>query len=466
MSDLGVHIREHIDTTVPPVDVDAIVADLIEADASSRLGSRNRAGPGWWRRPWVSFATGVAATVVVVGIALLLRGPSVEPEVEESATSPQTAPTTVPDVSTTVPPATTVTTRPESVQEPTAASWRIRRVDGIEAMPYAVAAGPSGFVATGWEFGDHQRRGVVWHSTDGAAWSRVAQFDDGYLSSGVLSDGAGVVVWGENQAQGGTFAWHSSDGDGGNLVQSGESPLDGESATGGLALDSGGYLLYGGETRVFLSPDGLSWERFDTPVEFTAVVQTESGDLLASGGRISDPTIWISVDRGRTWALHGADHSIDDGVSAEVRVMIDTPFGIVAAGVDSESVAVGSTSARVPVMWISEDGRTFTETARLPIGSDRWQTIEALAVGDGQVFAVGYGEYFTGDSSRLVPVVWTSGDGREWREEDPASLYGGVGGALYGIAYRDGVLVAVGGDHTAAVLSGNGLVLRRETGGG
>jgi hypothetical protein len=353
--------------------------------------------------------------------------------------------------------------------------WTSHGITGNFPDTKAVAAVGPGFVAVGQQStldqGDSWGRGQIWTSVDGQSWKAVTGtlFEQGHFALGVLASDSGGVVWGTNDRQGGTVILTSSNGTAWDLVTTRQPPLD-DNFTDGIALPSGGYLLYGvpqncypvtgdcfpvDAPRLLASADGVSWELVATPVTFTAITQTDTGELLAVGGSISEPTTWISGDDGRTWQAHGPDRTIGEGPSAQVWVLESTPYGLIAAGLDAD---------QQPKLWLSEDGKTFIPTLELPAGSEpnQYAVVEAIAVGEGWVIAVGHlgTDYAAGSSIR--PLMWASQDGIEWQSVPLAGTY--VGGAgLEDIVYRDSVFIAVGNHAFSVGSAGIPLVLRWES---
>jgi hypothetical protein len=306
------------------------------------------------------------------------------------------------------------------------------------------------------------------------SWSEVADvgvlLDEGHSALGILANDSGGVVWGTNDRQGGTVILTSSNGTDWDLVTTRQPPLD-DTFTSGIALASGGYLLYGpppncngvllvcvppdtpvDAPRLLVSADGVSWELVATPVSFTAITETTTGDLLAAGGSISEPTTWVSQDHGHTWQLHGPDRTIEEGRSAQVWTMESTPYGLIAAGLDAD---------QQPTLWLSEDGKTFIPTFELPVGPEpnQYAVVKAIAFGEGWVIAVGYPG--TADP-RHQPFMWASRDGIEWQSVPLEETY--LGGAnLEDIVYYDSVFVAVGKGAFPPPDPGIPLVLRWES---
>jgi len=421
--------------------------------------------PRWWRGPIVATAA-MALVLLMGGILWLLRAdPNTTDDVISQPSIPVVPTEPVTSVDDSV--ATTVVVPESAVPGP----WTPHRITGNFPSTGDVAAVGPGFVAVGQQStlnqGDSWGRGQIWTSVDGQSWKAVTGtlFEQGHFALGVLASDSGGVVWGTNDRQGGIVILTSSNGTAWDLVTTRQPPLD-DNFTDGIALASGGYLLYGvgsncyPETgdcfpvdapRLLASDDGVSWELVATPVTFTAITQTDSGDLLAVGGSISEPTTWISADDGRTWRLHGPDRTIEEGPSVQVWILESTPYGFIAAGLDADQRSM---------FWLSEDGKTFTPVHELPVGPEPkgYRAVDAITFGDRWVIAVGGLRTEAGDQQ----LMWASQDGIEWQSVPLEGTY--VGGAgLEDIVYRDSVFVAVGNHAFSVGNAGIPLVLRWES---
>jgi len=128
-----------------------------------------------------------------------------------------------------------------------------------------------------------------------------------------------------------------------------------------------------------------------------------------------------------------------------------TPYGLIAAGLDADQRSM---------LWLSEDGRTFTAVHELPVGPEPkgYRAVNAIAFEEGWVIAVGGLRTDAGDQQ----LMWASEDGIEWQSVPLEGTY--VGGAgLEDIAYRDSVFVAVGNHAFSVGNAGIPLVLRWES---
>ena len=446
---------------LPPVDVNALVDEEQRRPVTTTDSMRPHRIPNWT----YAFAAAVAVLILIGGAALLFVGP--DTNVVEQPVVPSTL---VPSVTT---PASTVA---ESTSEAIVPGpWTSHRIVGNFPETFGVAAFGQRFLTVGQTAPETAQdvwgRGQIWASDDGTSWSPVrwngTLFEHGHFAFGVLANDSGGVVWGVNARQGGTVILASDNGEDWELVTASQPPLDhGASFTSGIALDSGSYVLYGtpadcfvetgfcrpGEAPwILVSDDGLSWEVVPTPATFSALAQTNTGELVAIGGFISEPTTWISNDEGSTWQQHGPDRSTGGGRSAIVWVLESTPYGLIAAGLDADQQST---------LWLSQDNKTFTPTFELPTGTvpNEQTAIEAITYGNQWVVAVGSLETDSG----IQPVMWASQDGNEWQPVPLEGAYLG-GAALVDVAYDDSVFVAIGNQAYSPGNAGIPLVLRWES---
>ena len=380
------------------------------------------------------------AVAVVAGVAMLLPWSAGLPVAEERSTAPASVTTT-----------TVVIDHPVALTsvELIAGQWTShklatdpRAVIGVGSISYVES---KGFYIAGtyWapEITSYQPR--LWRSTDGAGWGVVpgsAMFGE----SRVIGDEHGMVAWGEG------FVWVSQDGTGWTV----SAEIGALLPRDGMVLESGEFILYGGgaedfdtgstgeETDVLVSADGITWDIIPAPVAFSAMVQLDSGQLVATGGQASEPMTWTSTD-GRVWTLLSEDHSISQGQGAVVNTMVAAGPGLIAGGTNLDGEAT---------FWVSADGRTFQQTASFPPNGpiDSWPdmagppSVQAIAVGQEWMVAVGdYG--WGGDQGRGIGggAIWISQDGIDW-EPVPLNLIDRRGTGLGDVAYGGSTFVAIG----------------------
>lgn len=264
---------------------------------------------------------------------------------------------------------------------PLPAAWTDLEAEEAHAQPACglsdAAAYGDGFVLVGGELICHLRAGRAWSDAEGAA-IRL----DGAALVAVASQGRRLVAIGLTGRPGeapGFVAWTSDDA---ATWTPGRSEAFAGLNFAGLEGSSGGFLVHGslpiGEDRLFLSPDGASWQAID-PVQFgedsVGGVAGYRGGWLAVGagpsrnGNQIPPDLpgraWWSVD-GITWQRA----SISD--RRAIWSVYPGSAGVLAVGA-SEGGGV-----EPPNLYYSPDGRTWGRGIRDPI------LHHGLSVADGQ----------------------------------------------------------------------------------
>lgn len=191
---------------------------------------------------------------------------------------------------------------------------------------------------------------------------------------------------------------------------------------------------------VWISQDGFAWGRSKVVInnqanrdaEFLSmgIVSGHGDELIALGHRrISDgntvnweAALWTSRDGGRNWE--------------------DAPEGPVPAGtldvvaIDDGYVALGQGPNGLPAVWTSPSGIDWTLVADASAFGEA--SVEALAVRDGQIVAVGARLTQTGPG---MAMAWRSSDGVQW---EPIVLSGDDSGNATDVIAADSGFVAVG----------------------
>jgi hypothetical protein len=302
----------------------------------------------------------------------------------------------------------------------------------------------SGLVVVGFTGEEDSRpNGVILASADGVNWARLAE-DDPTLNLGTVSmygvtdGGPGLVAVGfgcENDVESCMpypTVWTSTDGTAwdrspANPEVFGElgALLDVVNTEHGL-IAAGGVYATVDETEliqptVWLSPDGLEWERvwqgeaYDfsaatTITGFQALATDTDGRVIGVGTAVNDDgefvgAIWTSTD-GRTWER--IDPNSETFVS---NTDSDVSIFDVAAG-SGGFVAVGSDGGTEVAIWHSPDGLKWTraDTADQPF--DYLGTLSAVdALGTGWIAA---GPHGYADMNGGTVTLWTSPDGLTW----------------------------------------------------
>jgi len=170
------------------------------------------------------------------------------------------------------------------------------------------------------------------------------------------------------------------------------------------------------EGRIWLSPDGESWEQLDSQPIFddatlTSLATARDGSLIAfgnidsfeasTGAFDSEAAAWRSSD-GRSW------ERIDLGLPSEVRI------GQVVHGAQGYLLSASSTQFQdLNELWLSTDATSWER-----VHQTAQRRIDAIAAGDEGFVALLLGE--SGDARATL----ASADGREWFEGDALAGYG------------------------------------------
>jgi hypothetical protein len=256
-------------------------------------------------------------------------------------------------------------------------TWKSATAGGTAGWPSQIAAGASGVVATG----TLDDKTASWFSPDGIHWNyhlkvfpqRLGTDDtvgvndviatgDGWLAVG--ADGVGCVVsCVPNPIRG--LVWTSTNGlDWTRLAN--QSSLKGGGLHAVVAID-GGYVAggdAGGNAAFWTSPDGAIWTRVADDPSFATTsagqgvqivgLAVHDGTIAAvgmesSGGGDAPSLVraWSSTD-GRTWS----EASVDGGLGGQVFSVAATTTGFLATGPSGAESCLGG-------IWSSSDGTTW-----------------------------------------------------------------------------------------------------------
>lgn len=421
MSDFGSQIRGHVDETVSPVDVDALVEALYQGSVSSDEALVRLTAQVQERRVarWPGWVYAVAAAVVVVGVigglAILLSTASQDP-VDDPPVNP------------------TVSTLVESDTDSTMGS-----LVELPGRMTTLAAFGNGFVAAG----SDEQGPKLWTSTDGVNW---AEQDSPGEVTGFVSTPMGLVAVGALPCETSTTCkkvpavWTSS-----------------ESLVWDVAYRMDETLVRSGDAAsmvdVVFHQDMLVGETESCPSE--------------DGSGPCRSEIWISND-GVTWSVPEPFKILDDGWWFEIAV--GDPGILVAGSRDVRGEVEGA-------VWLSANGTTWEALETVGLEST---TLALLTTKDGGFIAVGTdhrvftsadavawsqvstGEPFVGRSPgsggavrailtvsdrRIIAVgstcegaaVWVSRDGEDWNP-----VFWDEAGQLRAIVEHSGRLVAIG----------------------
>jgi hypothetical protein len=277
------------------------------------------------------------------------------------------------------------------------------------AIPWDVAAGPSGIAVVGFEplnAPDDTPHAVFWNSRDGQRWQQSVESSpvDGATPQSVGAWGAGFVAVGTA---------YSTSTDGQQL----------------------------GRVVVWTSSDGMHWWRnADDPALANAgasEVVAGSAGLLLVGESVADSPeaahvlLWTSAD-GATWHPVPRDPSVfSDGQA--ISQVTTTPAGFVAFGWDTRNVGNS-------LVWSSSDGLTWRrlpDAAFVPI-------VQGNGVGSGVAAIPGL--MLAVDAPHDVapqeaPSIWASPDGADWtRAADDRIWSSGLFGVSTLVSFGDGVV--------------------------
>jgi hypothetical protein len=294
-------------------------------------------------------------------------------------------------------------------------------------------------VWTGTRFLAVEGGGTLLDSIDGRTWHQQPRLGDGLVDQIAVGPG-GVLAVGSVNVEGVVAIWHSTDGLDWSAVPDAASlhGTDGSFLTMAAVVAMGdGWLAVGGEhvnctpgacglTRaiVWTSPDGRQWTRgLDTAAmqhaAMNGVVRTASG-YVAVGEAAADPStpssaivpaVWTSPD-GRAWTP--SDQLPVVVAAPDADVALD---GIAAAG--SRAVAAGhatteaGASADAFAWWNDGGGWTSVRVGQFVPS----QEVRVAAVPGGWLAMFGFGS-----DAACSSAIWSSADGSSWSciGSDPA----------------------------------------------
>lgn len=212
-----------------------------------------------------------------------------------------------------------------------------------EGSAAAVARRPGRSIAVGTEVGRSDRDPVVWSSSEGAQWQRVAlDVPPADQALSLAAAGArGFAAAGTSRQAEAVFPLllTSLDGIAWRMVDTGPASDFGATATiTALAVGADGMVAVGAvasdteDGAIWFSADGVGWQRVPLATtgsgpgnqRFTSVVLSRTG-LVAAGldertGREA-PMIWHSQD-GRAWERRPPDNVLGFGATNSVGVSI------------------------------------------------------------------------------------------------------------------------------------------------
>jgi len=386
---------------------------------------------------------------------------------------------------------------PSMVNTATVPSYSGQQQRGVFQTISRIVSSGGTMVTTGWQTSDGVSRQQFFASSNGGVTWQLAPVQIPGGGQPPLGDVATLIAGGPNgwMAEGSQAIWTSQDGMSWTLaVTHGIAQEPGDSvyavtytAGGFLAAGQGKTSGGGSEAVIWLSHDGVTWQRMSAPQlglsaagQVPSTIQfatTRGNDTLISDGK----SVWLSTDGGSHWALvtvpfdHGAQDTIS-GVSFDGSGLIAVRPGTAASG-SSDGVAYFSLNGQTwqyagtidpaggwtpEVVKGSNDGFVVT-------GRTQNQYVAYTSMGTGTTWRPTGSLGDTSSESSLVPTVGAGGkviavgsaDGTKVSQQavflkaDPAgkvtpvSLAGILGGiipevAVNSTAVADGEQVAVG----------------------
>ncbi len=453
---MTVHLEEQIrDYTAyvvelsTPIGLDALTT---ETPATAQALPRGRRLQARWG---VAVAAATILLVVIGGLALGSR--LLSPDEPPVITTP-TPSTSVPAPTTSVPAPTTTLVDSGSAppmnweQVPPQASLGA----GDEANQYlihSVINGGPGLIAVGevrpssdqwWLIAPGDA--AVWLSEDGRTWERVPD-PDGVFTGGLMIDdiaatSSGYVAIGAAEESGFANAavWLSADGHSWSRV---DSPNFVEANMNAVAVGDPGIVAVGGGF-IWFSPDGRTWSQVETPRAAGLLRDVAFADwgFVAVGARSHEyfdidsgeylqavrPHAWISAN-GLDWERIELHPSTEEWVGASPHSVLVVEDTVIAAG--SYARTYNSHFDAVPTFWTTTNGVDWTRTILedvLVSGMDRPQAlIGDIVRTDGGLVAVGewnHAPKYNGDTSRGRVAAWASSDGgATWIETPPGTTF-------------------------------------------
>jgi hypothetical protein len=250
----------------------------------------------------------------------------------------------------------------------------------------------------------------IWHSADGRNWKRagVKGVVLNAWVNGVAESGGRIVAVGYAGASG-TAAWYSIDGD--NWQQAAATP----SSFDAIGVLNGRFIAESG-TDLWVSDDGSSWNQWGTLPEARdadLIAYQHALVAVANGG---DPPLhaYLSREDGTwqrsdlPWAAGDGDsyvgHSPNIGLAYRTVVLVRGVLVVVAFG--SSFPAGGTFTETTPRVWVSTDGLTWSRIASEPALETLSRGVNQVATVGGRVVVLGIqGRPAGGDGFGYVAVV-------------------------------------------------------------
>lgn len=313
---------------------------------------------------------------------------------------------------------------------------------------------------------DDERAGdaAVWVSRDGVDWARVdapslggpgeQQLTAVGVVDGVLMAIGFTSVDGDRDGA----VWTSGDGLDWRLHRDADLGGPGDQLPTAFAQTTHGLMAVGFEefteydhdAAVWISSDGLDWERAPVSPSFggrgiqlaTAVAELD-GLIVVAGGDDGNAAIWVSPDA-VSWERVTGPFGLGGPGDQIIESITHGGPGLVAVGWDDFDAGV----------WTSSDGRVWSQVSNpFVFGGEGWQVIHGITFGPHGLVAVGeIGQergipFLGGEIERnWDAAVWLSPDGAVWSPVLDAALEGVGAQSMIGISSSGEGLVAAGID--------------------
>jgi hypothetical protein len=389
-------------------------------------------------------AAKLVVALLAVGVVAACAAPDIDPTPSVPRVSPAPATSTPAAAPTgqsspsepTVPtpePHETEPVPPIGTPPPDGSGWRqVEGFPGGGALRVSAVAGTEGgFVAVGAEPAageepDGVRQGLIWTSSDGLAWLRVADpaFHGASLDGIAELDGS-LYVFGfyslcpafdddcPDTADTGNAAWRGSVAGGWErLVLPAtlrDAVIDGVTAAAGQLV---AYGTYGDDVTqaIWSSGDGERWDETTDmgDMDYVAAVVTAPAGMAALGTHydfeadIIEARAAFSAD-GRSFG----EASVPSGVFAAIEGVADGPAGLLAVG----NVVPADEPDSGAAVLASSDGREWTSR---PADAFANASVWAAFGLDGGYLVIG-SQVAPGSEGRSVGRAWQSADGVGWR---------------------------------------------------
>jgi hypothetical protein len=389
-----------------------------------------------------------SAVLVILAVLLVTLTPLGDEGTVVDDPRPTTVPTTLPATTVTSPSPTTTPPTPTTVAAVPAIpvpsiTWT--RIDDpavfgeTDTWINTVAVTEHGLIAGG----SDGMSGIVWTSTDGSNWSRladpdgvfgtqqsplgeesfIAMFDFASNNGRTVAVGLDYLWKGGKESSVAPF-WYTDDGIVWHRIPH-DDDLFGESEVNSVVVHNGGFLAVG--SSIWLSDDGLSWQRIgEAPrTALGSVISTAFGLIAAGddGQPVPAASVWLSGD-GTAWTQAEIDGSPSELTAFRCHMsdIAQTPAGFVAVGCWGAGGGPGA-SNRNAAVWQSADGSRWSLVEYSVSG--RHDELWGVAADGDRLVATGE---MTNPSRSNSGMIWTSTDaGTTWEaQDDPTFVFGNI----------------------------------------